>query len=36
VPQKRKVRSISFVIAIAVILIGVIAFYGVLLRRGPF
>jgi putative membrane protein len=36
VPQKRKVRSISFVIAIGVILIGIIAFYGVLARRGPF
>lgn len=28
--------SISFVVAICVILIGVIAFYGVLLRKGPF
>jgi putative membrane protein len=29
-------RSISFVVAIFVILIGVITFYGVLFRRGPF
>jgi putative membrane protein len=28
--------SISFVVSIAVILIGFIAFYGVLLRHGPF
>jgi putative membrane protein len=30
------VWSVSFVVAILVILIGVITFYGVLLRRGPF
>jgi putative membrane protein len=29
-------RSISFVVAIFVILIGLITFYGVLLRKGPF
>jgi len=29
-------RSISFVVAIVVILIGVITFYGVVLRKGPF
>ena len=34
--QKRYVWSISFVVAIFVILIGVITFYGVLLRKGPF
>jgi len=34
--QKRRVWSISFVVAIAVILIGLITFYGVLLRHGPF
>jgi putative membrane protein len=28
--------SLSFVVAIAVVLIGAIAFYGVLLRHGPF
>ena len=28
--------SISFVVALAVILIGVVTFYGVLLRHGPF
>jgi putative membrane protein len=33
---QRLQRSISFVVAIFVILIGVITFYGVLLRRGPF
>jgi putative membrane protein len=34
--QARHVWSISFVAAIAVILIGIITFYGVLLRHGPF
>ena len=34
--QKRHIWSISFVVAIFVVLIGVIAFYGVLLRSGPF
>jgi len=34
--QKRHVWSISFVVAMFVILIGVITFYGVLLRKGPF
>jgi len=34
--QKRHVWSISFVVAIAVILIGIITFYGVALRHGPF
>jgi putative membrane protein len=29
-------RSLSFIVAIFVILIGIITFYGVLLRRGPF
>jgi uncharacterized membrane protein YidH (DUF202 family) len=33
---RRFVWSISFVVAIFVILIGVITFYGVLLRHGPF
>jgi putative membrane protein len=33
---KRHIWSISFVVAIFVVLIGVIAFYGVLLRSGPF
>ena len=28
--------SISFVVAVAVILIGMLVFYGVLLRQGPF
>ena len=32
----RHVWSISFVVALAVILIGCLAFYGVLLRHGPF
>jgi inner membrane protein YidH len=36
VSAKRHVWSISFVVAIFVVLIGVIAFYGVLLRSGPF
>jgi putative membrane protein len=34
--QGRHVWSIAFVVAIFVILIGVITFYGVLLRHGPF
>jgi len=36
VSQKRHIWSISFVMAIFVVLIGVIALYGVLLRSGPF
>src|SRR5579872_2367541 len=32
----RHVWSVSFVVAMAVILIGVVTFYGVLLRHGPF
>ena len=35
-PLKRRVWSISFIVAIAVVLIGLIAFYGVVLRHGPF
>jgi putative membrane protein len=35
-PVGRQVRSISFVVAIAVILIGIVTFYGVWLRHGPF
>jgi uncharacterized membrane protein YidH (DUF202 family) len=34
--QARHVWSFSFVVAIFVILIGLITFYGVLLRHGPF
>lgn len=34
--QRRHGWSISFIVAICVILIGVIAFFGVLLRKGPF
>jgi uncharacterized membrane protein YidH (DUF202 family) len=34
--QTRRVWSISFVVAIFVVLIGFVTFYGVLLRRGPF
>ena len=34
--QQRHIWSISFVVAIFVVLIGVIAFYGVLRRSGPF
>jgi len=34
--QTRHVWSISFVVAILVILIGLVTFYGVLLRHGPF
>jgi putative membrane protein len=32
----RHVWSVSFVVAMAVILIGIVTFYGVLLRHGPF
>jgi len=35
-PQRRRVWSISFIVAIAVVLIGLIAFFGVVLRHGPF
>jgi uncharacterized membrane protein YidH (DUF202 family) len=34
--RARHVWSISFVVAIAVVLIGLITFYGVLLHHGPF
>jgi putative membrane protein len=34
--QARHVWSVSFVVAMAVILIGLVTFYGVLLRHGPF
>jgi inner membrane protein YidH len=34
--QNRHVWSISFVVAILVVLIGCLTFYGVLLRHGPF
>jgi len=34
--QSRHAWSISFVVAMAVILIGIVTFYGVLLRHGPF
>ena len=34
--RKRGIQSISFVVAFFVVLIGVLAFYGVLMRSGPF
>lgn len=34
--QKRYIWSVSFGVAIFVVLIGVVAFYGVLLKSGPF
>ena len=34
--QTQKTWSLAFFVAIAVILIGAITFYGVLLRHGPF
>jgi|SRR5215469_4757337 len=34
--QAPHMLSISFVVAIAVVLIGILAFYGVLLREGPY
>ncbi len=34
--QARHIYSISFVVAMLVILIGIVTFYGVLLRHGPF
>ena len=36
VGQGRHIWSIAFVVAIFVVLIGIITFYGVLLRHGPF
>jgi putative membrane protein len=35
-PSAKRIRSISFAVSIFVILIGVLTFYGVLLRHGPF
>lgn len=35
-PQAQHMWSISSVIAIAVVLIGILTFYGVLLREGPY
>lgn len=35
-PHKRGIQSISFVVAFFVVLIGVVTFYGVLMRSGPF
>lgn len=34
--EKRQMWSIAFVVAIFVVLIGILTFYGVLLRHGPF
>ncbi len=34
--RPQNILSVSFVIAILVVLIGVLAFYGVLLRHGPY
>jgi putative membrane protein len=34
--RSQQTLSVSFLVAIAVILIGIAAFYGVLLRHGPF
>lgn len=34
--QKRHIWSITFVVAVFVVLIGAVSFYGVLLRSGPF
>ncbi len=34
--KKKHVWSLSFFVAIAIVIIGVITFYGVLLRHGPF
>lgn len=35
-PRKRRVHSLSFLMSIAVVITGLIAFYGVILRQGPF
>lgn len=34
--QRKHTLSVSFVVAMAVILIGIVTFYGILLRHGPF
>jgi putative membrane protein len=34
--QRQHMWSISFVVAIAVVLIGILTFYGVLMREGPY
>jgi inner membrane protein YidH len=36
VPRRVHRRSVSFIVAIAVIVIGILTFYGVLMRYGPF
>ena len=36
VPLKQGVKSISFVVSIVVVLIGVLTFFGVLLKHGPY
>jgi putative membrane protein len=33
---KESVRSVSFAVAMAVVLVGILAFYGVFMRQGPF
>jgi len=35
-PEKQRMWSLSFVVAAAVVVIGLVTFYGVLLRTGPF
>jgi putative membrane protein len=35
-PQREGMWSISFVVAVVVVLIGLLAFFGVLLRHGPY
>jgi putative membrane protein len=35
-PQSFHIWSLSLIVAIAVVLIGILTFYGVLLRHGPF
>ena len=34
--QHKHLWSISFIVAVAVIIIGIVTFYGVVLRQGPF
>jgi putative membrane protein len=34
--RRRRVRSLSFIVSIAVVIVGLITFYGVMLRQGPF
>ena len=35
-PRQRRLHSLSFLMSVAVVVVGLIAFFGVMLRQGPF